>query len=45
MKKKEQKIKEAFEIKTWNEIKTDDSWQLFKILGEFVDGFETLSKL
>jgi hypothetical protein len=45
MKKKEQKIKEALEVKTWNEIKTDDSWQLFKILGEFVAGFETLSKI
>lgn len=45
MTKKEEKIKSAFRKKTWNEIKSADSWQLFKILGEFVDGFETLSKI
>ncbi len=26
--------------KSWNEIKTNDSWALFKIMGEFVNGFE-----
>ena len=45
MTKKEEKISRAFRKKTWNEIKSADSWQLFKILGEFVDGFETLSKI
>jgi hypothetical protein len=24
--------------KSWNEIKTNDSWALFKIMGEFVNG-------
>ena len=45
MTKKEEKISRAFRKKTWNEIKSADSWQLFKILGEFVAGFETLSKI
>ncbi len=31
--------------KNWNEIKTNDTWQIFRIMSEFVDGFETLSKL
>ena len=31
--------------KSWNEIKTNDSWALFKIMGEFVNGFEKMSKI
>jgi len=31
--------------KNWNEIKTNDTWQIFRIMSEFVDGFETMSKL
>ena len=31
--------------KGWNEIKTNDSWALFKIMGEFVSGFEKLSRI
>ncbi len=29
--------------KGWNEIKTNDSWAIFKIMGEFVMGFEKMS--
>ncbi|BFP43349.1 TIGR00730 family Rossman fold protein [Muricauda sp. SCSIO 64092] len=29
--------------KGWNEIKTNDSWAIFKIMGEFVNGFERMS--
>ncbi len=29
--------------KGWNEIKANDSWALFKIMGEFVNGFEKMS--
>ncbi|MDG1572861.1 TIGR00730 family Rossman fold protein [Robiginitalea sp. M366] len=29
--------------KGWNEIKTNDSWAIFKIMGEFVNGYERLS--
>ncbi|MEE9364320.1 MAG: TIGR00730 family Rossman fold protein [Cellulophaga sp.] len=32
-------------IKGWNEIKTNDSWALFKIMGEFVHGFEKMSAI
>ena len=31
--------------KGWNEIKTNDSWAIFKIMGEFVKGFETMSRI
>lgn|SRR5690606_3763137 len=29
----------------WNEIKTNDSWAIFKIMGEFVYGFEKMSQI
>lgn len=31
--------------KGWNEIKTNDSWAIFKIMGEFVEGFEKMSRI
>ena len=31
--------------KKWNEIKTNDSWSIFKIMGEFVEGYEKLSAI
>ncbi|RNC89960.1 MAG: TIGR00730 family Rossman fold protein [Allomuricauda sp.] len=31
--------------KGWNEIKTNDSWAIFKIMGEFVTGFEKMSQI
>lgn len=31
--------------KGWNAIKTNDSWAIFKIMGEFVNGFEKLSRI
>ncbi|HEY0669880.1 MAG TPA: TIGR00730 family Rossman fold protein [Sphingobacteriaceae bacterium] len=39
------KIRHAFENKDWQEIKVTDSWQIFKIMAEFVDGFEKLAKI
>lgn len=31
--------------KNWNEVKTNDSWGIFKIMGEFVGGYEKLSRI
>lgn len=31
--------------KDWNEIKANDSWAIFKIMAELVDGFEKLAKI
>jgi len=41
----EDRIRKAFENKTWQEIKVKDSWQIFKIMAEFVEGFEKLAKI
>ena len=41
----ERKIIKAFKEKNWNAIKTADSWQIFKIMSEFVEGFESMSKI
>jgi len=41
----EEKIRKAFIAKDWNEIKTYDSWQIFKVISEFVEGFEKLSRI
>jgi uncharacterized protein (TIGR00730 family) len=38
-------IRRAFSDKDWQEIKTHDTWQIFKIMAEFVDGFEKLGKI
>ncbi len=31
--------------KDWNDLKTNDSWAIFKIMGEFVNGFERMSRI
>ena len=41
----EDKIRDKFRNKDWNETKTNDSWAIFKIMSEFVEGFERLSRL
>jgi len=41
----EDKIKRAFKEKDWNEIQTYDSWKIFKIMSEFVEGFEKLARI
>ncbi len=41
----EDKIRKVFEAKDWNDIKASDSWQIFKIMSEFVEGFEKMSRI
>ncbi|MBU0488193.1 MAG: TIGR00730 family Rossman fold protein [Bacteroidetes bacterium] len=41
----DEKIREVFKAKDWNEIKAEDSWRIFKIMSEFVEGFEKLSRI
>lgn len=41
----EEKIRKAFAQKDWNDVKASDSWQIFKIMSEFVDGFEKMQKI
>lgn len=32
-------------IKQWTKIKGENSWTMFKVISEFVDGFETMNKI
>jgi predicted Rossmann-fold nucleotide-binding protein len=41
----DKRIREAFTDKNWNEIKIADSWQIFKVMSEFVEGFEKMAKI
>lgn len=41
----EERIRAKFSDKDWNEIKSNDSWAIFKIMAEFVNGYETLAKV
>ncbi len=41
----EKKIRESFEQRTWAETKSNDAWSIFKMMGEFVNGFEHFSQI
>lgn len=41
----ERRIKKKFKEKDWNEIKANDSWIIFKVMAEFVEGFENMAKI
>jgi Predicted Rossmann fold nucleotide-binding protein len=43
--KEEQIIRDSFHPKSWNDIKTHNSWSVFKIMAEFVEGMEKMSKI
>ncbi len=32
-------------MKQWNRIKGENSWTMFKVIAEFVDGFETMNRM
>ena len=39
------RIKESLTQKSWNEIKSNDSWAIFKIMSEFVNGYEKMGRI
>ncbi len=41
----EDRIRKALATKDWNDIKATDSWQIFKIMSEFVEGFEKMARI
>ncbi len=41
----EELIKDAFQEKGWNEIQITDTWTIFKVMAEFVEGFSKLSRI
>ena len=38
-------IQDRLKRKTWNEIRTNDSWAIFKIMAEFVNGYESMGRI
>lgn len=44
-KREEEIIRKSFQPKTWNDVKTHDSWSVFKIMAEFVSGMEKMSQI
>lgn len=44
-KEQEARIINAFKVRDWSEIKSTDSWVIFKVMGEFVQGFEKMAKI
>lgn len=41
----DKRLQESFRQKTWDETITKDSWMVFKVMAEFVDGYEKMSKI
>ncbi|MFT6880633.1 MAG: hypothetical protein ACI8UX_002202 [Psychromonas sp.] len=39
------KIKRAFSQRDWSEIQSQDSWQIFKAMAEFVEGYDKMAKI
>ena len=39
------KIERKFKQRTWNEIKSNDSWAVFKVMAEMVEGYEKLNRI
>ncbi len=44
-KEEEARIINAFKERDWSEIKSTDSWVIFKVMGEFVQGFEKMARI
>ncbi|OIQ22457.1 MAG: Rossman fold protein, TIGR00730 family [Flavobacterium sp. MedPE-SWcel] len=42
---KDQNTNEKLQQKNWSEIRSNDSWAIFKIMSEFVNGFESMARL
>lgn len=41
----ERRIIKSFKRKGWSEVKANDSWAIFKIMSEFVEGFEAMQRI
>ena len=41
----DKRLQESLRQKTWDETVTKDSWMVFKVMSEFVDGYEKLAKI
>ena len=41
----DKRVQRKFEKKTWSEVKSKNSWQVFRIMAEFVEGFDALTEI
>jgi len=41
----DKRVIRKFEKKTWSEVKSKNSWQVFRIMAEFVEGFDLLTEI
>lgn len=41
----DKRVIRKFEKKTWSEVKSKNSWQVFRIMAEFVEGFDALTQV
>ena len=40
-----EKLKESFQQKTWSETISNDTWEIFKVMAEMVEGFNKLTRI
>ena len=40
-----EKLKESFHQKTWSETISNDTWEIFKVMAEMVEGFNKLTRI
>lgn len=41
----DERISDSLKQKNWNEIRSNDSWAIFKVMAEFVNGYETMARI
>lgn len=41
----DKRVVRKFEKKSWSEVKSKNSWQVFRIMAEFVEGFDALTEI
>ncbi len=39
------RIAKKFQPRSWSEVKSNDAWSIFKIMGEFVEGYERMGSI
>lgn len=45
MTEEEKRLRDSLEQRTWSETKSNDSWSIFKIMGEFVNGYDHFAQI
>ncbi len=45
MNERDSRVTEKFTQRSWNETRSNDSWSIFRIMGEFVEGYERMARI